>query len=501
MVEDTTPEEVDRIRVERDLYQRLLELGREAELDPFLREALALVVGLTGARQGYLELFQDGQGPPRWWISHGFREEQIGEVRSNISNSIIAKALATGNTIVTPSAMLDPHLSQADSIVLKKIDAVLCAPIGQTPPIGVLYLQGRERPGLFDRAERRLAELFASHLAPLAGRLISEVESRREADPTAPYRRILDLGAVIGRSHALATVLKHISLAAPVDVGVLLTGDNGTGKSQLAEVIHANGPRSSRPFVEVNCGAIPTDLIESELFGCVEGAYTGARDRLGRVAAAEGGTLFLDEIAEIPHEAQSKLLQLLQKKTYHRLGSIEPQTANIRVIAASNADLPAAVRDKSFREDLFYRLNVLHIRVPPLAQRREDIPLLTRHFCTAASRRHGLPELEVSRGAELAAATSPWPGNIRQLEHACEVAVVRAAAEGTDTIEARHLFPDRTVPDAKALTFQEATRQFQAEFLRRALDENDWNVAKTAEQLDLARSYVYTLMHTLEVER
>jgi len=502
MVENGPLEEFARVRAERDLYRRILDLGEHPDLDPFLREALALIVEVTSAQQGYLELYQDSYQPPRWWIAHGFAVEQIDEVRSKISNTILARALATGKTIVTPSAMLDPEFDEYASVRLKHIEAVLCAPIGGTPVIGVLYLQGRERPGLFDRDERQMAEMFARHLAPIAGRLLAETEARSNSDPTAEYRRVLELGSVIGRSQSLADVLKQVAIAAPVDVGVLLTGDCGTGKSQLAEVIHANSPRRAGPFVELNCGALPAELIESELFGAVAGAFTGANvTRRGKVASAEGGTLFLDEIGEIPLGAQSKLLQLLQKKTYYPLGSDTVATADIRLIAATNTDLPAAVRDKKFREDLFYRLNVLQICVPPLSQRRQDIAPLVEHFCRAAVERHRLPAIGVSPGARRAAESNPWPGNVRQLANACEVAAVRAAGEGADAIEAHHLFPDSPDAAAAPMTFQQATRHFQAGFLREILETNDWNVVRTAEQLDLARSHIYTLMRTFKIER
>ncbi len=502
MVEHEPLEEFARVRTERDLYRRILELGEHPELEPFLREALALIVESTAAQHAYLELYGANDDATRWWIAHGFRNEQVDAVRSKISNTILARAIATGRTIVTPSAMLDPQFDQFESVRLKKIEAVLCAPIGSTPVIGVLYLQGRERPGLFDRDERQIAEIFARHLAPIAGRLIAEIRSHDETDPTARYREVLDLESVIGRSRSLANVLKQVSIAAPVDVGVLITGDCGTGKSQLAEVIHANSARRSAPFIELNCGALPHDLIESELFGAVAGAFTGATvDRKGKVAAAEGGTLFLDEISEIPLSAQSKLLQLLQKKSYYPLGSDELARADIRLIAATNTDLSAAVRDKLFREDLFYRLNVLQIHVPPLAQRREDIAPLVRHFCQIACERHSLGALAVSRSAQIAAETSPWPGNVRQLANACEVAAVRAASERVDAIENHHLFPEAADPMAEQLTFQQATRHFQAGLLRDVLESNQWNIVKTAEQLDLARSHVYTLLRSLKIER
>lgn len=492
-------QELDQIRRERDLYEQLLTLGRQTELGPFLEEALELIVELAGARQGYLELHDDEEPQePRWWIACGFSDEEIRSVRAALSSGIIAEAIATGRTVVTPSALLDERFSQRDSVRSSRIGAVLCAPIGEDPPRGVLYLQGRASVGLFSQADRDRAEIFARHLAPLVDRLLAEHRGRDESDLTRPVRETLRLEGVVGRSAALAAVLKQIALVAPLDVTVLLTGDSGTGKSQLARLIHENGPRAAHPFIELNCAALPETLLESELFGAMPGAHSTAARRVeGKVAAAEKGTLFLDEIGEVPLAAQAKLLQLLQSKQYFPLGSSQPVAANVRVIAATNADLEQRVAEHRFRADLFFRLQVLPVRVPSLAERREDIRELAQHFCANACERHGLPRVQLSNNVLRTAEWTAWPGNVRQLAHAVEAAVIRAAAEASTQVETRHLFPDSVDSGASAtLTFQEATRRFQAGFLRDTLEATEWNVIETSRRLDLARSHVYNLIRS-----
>ena len=506
MSADAHGADLEKARLERDFYLRLLELGSQTEVELFLEEALALVVEISGARQGYLEVHGASDDVERGWSrAHGFSVSEVAEVRSRISRGIITEALSTGQLVETSSAMLDPRFLGHESVQGLKIEAVLCAPIGANLPLGVLYLQGRKEPGSFSADDCERAKLFARHLAPLAENLVRRHTTREAEDRTAPFRRNLQAEGLIGTSAALAALLREVSLVAPLDVNVLLTGETGTGKSQIARVIHESGSRAGKPMVELNCAALPETLVENELFGARVGAHSTASTPItGKVAAAEGGTLLLDEIGELPLSAQSKLLQLLQTKQYYPLGASEPETADVRLIAATNADLDAAVRSGGFREDLFYRLAVLPVRVPSLAERAADVAELARHFCTRASEQHGLPRLELSRAALGALEAAEWPGNVRQLEHAIEAGAIRAAGLGAPLIERQHLFPEKGVseaPEAEPATLQEATRRFQAELLRKTLEETDWNVSETSRRLDVARSHVYKLISAFGIER
>ena len=506
MARSSDAAELAGLQRERDLYLQLLNLGRQAELEPFLEEALRLVVEVVGTRQGYLELYDDEESgrSRRWWIAHGFTEHELQNVRAAISKGIIAEAVATGETVVSQSALLDDRFKARESVIDAQIGAVLCAPIGDDPPRGVLYLQGREGSASFSEDDRERAELFAYHLAPLVERLVADHRQQEKQNATRVLRERLQLKGVIGSSPALAVVLQQVGVVAPLDVTVLLTGDAGTGKSLVARVIHDNGPRAGKPFVELSCAALPETLIESELFGAVAGAHsTAVRKTDGKVAAAQHGTLFLDEIGDLPLGSQAKLLQLLQSKQYFPLGSAQAVNADVRLISATNVDLEEAVAEHRFRADLFYRIHVMPIRIPRLAERREDIREIANHCCRTACERHKLPRLELSRNALRAAESSEWPGNVRQLAHAVEAAVIRAAGEGATTVESRHLFPETASASSGSggVTFQEATRQFQTELLRSSLDETRWNVVETARRLDLARSHVYNLIRAFGLER
>jgi Nif-specific regulatory protein len=500
--------ELDQIRRERDLYLRLLELGALTQIESFLGESLKLVVELTGAQNGYLELRdpRDTAENDGWYLSHGFSPPELEDVRTRISRGIVAEVLATGKTIDTPSAILDPRFSGRGSVRAMRIEAVLCIPIGQDPPLGALYLQGREQPGPFETAERQRAEIFCHHLARLADSLILRLKVEGSPDPTQAWRQTLRLDGIVGRSAALATLLRQVSQVSPLEVSVLLIGESGTGKSKMARVIHENGPRAAHPFVEVNCATIPQMLIERELFGAVPGSLSGdtAKEIPGKVAGSERGTLFLDEVNELPLIAQSKLLQLLQSKQYTPLGSSDPRNADVRVIVATNTNLEAAVKRGQFREDLFYRLQVLPVRVPGLTERRDDIPELAQHFCRAAAARDGLPALELSRAAIYALASAEWPGHVNQLIQTVEGALIRAATDHASGIGREHVFPSlesASGEPAEPGTFQQETRRFQARLLRETLESVGWNIAEAARRLDLARSHVYTLIKAFGLER
>jgi Nif-specific regulatory protein len=515
------PVDPARVRRERDLYRQLLELRRKDEIEPFLESALALIVEVTGAGRGYLELQDDPRGAataggesPLFWIARGCSDDDIAAIRRSFSRGVIAEAIAGGRTIVTASALTDPRFRDRGSVRKNRIEAVLCTPIGATPPLGVLYLQDRASPGAFTAEDRLLAEDFAGTVAVFADRLLLRRRRREETDPTLPYRRAPGMDDIVGRSQALARLLRDVWVATPHDIGVLLTGPSGAGKTRIARLIHDNSPRAKAPFVELNCASLTETLLESELFGHARGAFTGAdREKPGLVGTADGGTLFLDEIAEIPITSQAKLLTFLESKEYRPLGVEKTRRADVRVIAATNADLKAAVDQRTFRQDLYYRLEVMPLAVPSLAERRDDIAALVHHFCERTVEKFKLPVIQPSEGALRAAEAAEWPGNIRQLANAVQRAVVTAASEGVLSAERRHLFPDAGAPAddrggakpaggaAPPATFQDATRAFQSELLRKALEESEWNVTQTAARLELTRAHVYNLIKAFGLGR
>lgn len=505
--DESTAAQLAALRKEREFYLRLLSLGHQEELGPFLKEALGLFVEVAEVGQGYLELYdEDGQtSEARWWASHGFSSDEISQVRAEVSRGIIAEALAQGRSVDTASALTDPRFGARDSVRVKNIEAVLCVPVGDDPPRGALYLQGRARDAPFSGADRERAEVFARHLAPFVDRIVARSRARDTQDPTREYREKLELEGIIGRSPALAKVLKLVMLAAPLDVTVLLTGDTGTGKSQIARVIHNNSPRAQGPFIELNCAGVAQDVFESEMFGIRRGVATGIdRDRDGVFAQARGGTLFLDEISEIPLGAQATLLQVLQDRTYRPVGhqAPKPLRADVRVIAATNTDLDQAVAEKRFRDDLRARLDVMSLRLPSLEERREDIAELAAYFCEQVSEKHKLPRVELSRGACRALEAAAWPRNVRQLSNCIEKAVIACVGEGGHQIEVPHLFPQKAADEpAGTVTLQSGTQRFQAQLLRDALVDAGWNVSEAARRLDISHAHIHQLLKAFGIER
>jgi Nif-specific regulatory protein len=487
--------EIERLRLERDLLLHLLELGTAEDVVPFLEGALALIVGVTGAKKGYIE-FSEDRARPRLCIETGLSPEELRDAQRAVSTGIIREAHATGQVVSTANAVDDPRFRENASVQAKRIQAVLCAPIGD-PSIGVLYLAERPRPGPFSGDDETCARLFARHVSPLADHLFARQRLAAESDWTAPWRAGLQVEHLAGRSRALAEVFRLLTVAKDVALPVLLTGETGTGKSAFARALHESTPRARRPFVEVNCAAIPEALFESELFGAERGAHSTADRRIeGKIDAAKGGTLFLDEIGEMPLAAQTKLLLFLQSRRYYRLGSSTPIEADVRVVAATNADVDELVRTRRLREDLYYRLNVLGIPLPALRERRTDIEAIAEAIVRGLGDRHASP-LPLSRAARLAIVESEWPGNVRQLENALQRGWAIATSERAHAIEPLHLFPQRAVrsqADDGNETYEDATRRFQRTFLGEALARNEWNVSETARRIGVARSHLNDLI-------
>ena len=307
-----------------------------------------------------------------------------------------------------------------------------------------------------------------------------------------------DFRTIIGSSKEMEKVFDVIRKVADTEAPVLITGESGTGKELVARSLHANSSRRDAPFLASNCAAIPRDLLESELFGHLKGAFTGAvRDKIGKFQAAEGGTLFLDEVGDLPLELQPKLLRALQEKEVEPVGGTTPRKLDARIVAATNLDMDQALASGSFREDLYYRLAVIPLHLPPLRERRDDIPLLIRSFCA----KHGGEKVTLDKDALDALVSYSWPGNVRELENSVERLLIMRDGE---TITLAQL-PDKMVkntprrqPDTTVINLPDegySLEQLEREVVVNALERNDWNQAAAARFLRIPR---HTLIYRLE---
>ncbi len=311
-------------------------------------------------------------------------------------------------------------------------------------------------------------------------------------------RARIGLDNIIADSRLMKAILEMVERVAPTETTVLILGESGTGKELIARAIHANSPRAGGPFVAVNCAAIPENLLESELFGHVKGAFTGAiRDRVGKFEAAEGGTIFLDEIGEMRPELQVKILRCLEERTLERVGDNRPIHVDVRILAATNKDLAKAIQAGEFREDLYYRLNVVPLSIPPLRERHEDIRALAQHFL---KRLGSTPRLTITPDAFRALEAYEWPGNVRELENALERAMIfhRGDVISLDDLPETIRAPRSRETAALPVSLPEAglsLEEVEKELILRALQKHDWNQSRAARYLGITR---HTLLYRME---
>jgi two-component system, NtrC family, nitrogen regulation response regulator NtrX len=307
---------------------------------------------------------------------------------------------------------------------------------------------------------------------------------------------------ILGNSVPMKALRQQIALTGPTNGRVLIYGESGTGKELVARALHASSLREAMPFVEVNCAAIPEELIESEMFGHRKGSFTGAgEDKIGKFLQADGGTLFLDEVGDMSLKTQSKVLRVLEEQRVEPLGSHTPVTVDVRVVAATNKKLEEEIARNVFREDLFYRLNVIPFYVPALRDRTEDIPILAAHFLRAFCEEYGKKQKEFSKPSVDVLLSYPWPGNVRELKNLVERLVIVCPSP---RIEPHHLPPEvfrgaSKSPQKPYESLQEARSAYEREFVLRKLEENRWNMTKAAQALGLERSHLYRKMRTLGI--
>lgn len=313
-------------------------------------------------------------------------------------------------------------------------------------------------------------------------------------------------GEILGRSKAIQKILELIDKVAPLDTRVLITGENGTGKELVARAIHKKSERKDKPFIEVNCAAIPNELIESELFGHEKGSFTGAvSQRIGKFELANKGIIFLDEIGDMSLQAQAKVLRAIEEGRIERVGGGKKIEVDVRIIAATNKNLLEEIQKGNFREDLYHRLNVIPIHVPPLRERVEDIPIIVEHFCKEITTKHKKPSVRFTDDAIKLLQAQPWTGNVRELRNIVERIIIIVDKKEISAKDIDFLFSgtqaslDNLIETSNS--FQEFKEKAEKAFILKQLKANDWNISKTAEILDIQRSHLYTKMRKYGIEK
>jgi transcriptional regulator with GAF, ATPase, and Fis domain/tetratricopeptide (TPR) repeat protein len=497
-------------------------LNSDLRLSRVLETIIDTVIELTDAERGFL-LLKDNSGELVVKVARNIEQTSLEGPGLSLSRSIAKQAAETGQPVVTVDAADDRRFSELLSVSDLHLRSVLAVPLAvKGNVVGTIYVDHRLRKGVFGDDELALVLDFAEQgaIAIENARVVSELR-RREQQVQSLNRRLehelkvkeaalddvrvelkesrqvaalrYDYRQIVGQSPGMLEVFRLLDRVTDTNLPVVVEGESGTGKELVARAIHFHGPRKDRAFVSENCAAVPETLLESTLFGHVRGAFTGAdRDSRGLFAVANGGTLFLDEVAEMSPAMQGKLLRVLQDGEYRRVGSERSEKADVRVVVATNKNLAQMVEDGKFRKDLFYRLSVVRIHLPPLRERREDIPLLLRHFLDKAAPSSGATPKGIESAAIDRLCSYAWPGNVRELENE----IARAGAFASGTICVADLSPhiqsgqdavETVRSDGDNLRVRQRVERLERQLIREAMSRSQGNQTKAASLLGLSR--------------
>ncbi len=485
MVDEHAPvaEEAANTVADLDAYTKLFEfsdrLMHVRDLTELLDALMDAVIQITNADKGFLILAEGETLDIK--VARNLNRENIADAVTQLSDSIIAKVVRSRKPVIISDAMHDDEFAAAKSVMHLKVSSVICVPLlDRGRLLGLIYVGNDSIRDLFQEATLRVLTVFASQAALIVANalLLNELrhDNKRLNDRLEQYR----FGEIVGTSPPMQQVFRKVEKISPTDISVLITGETGTGKELIAREIHNRSPRAQKPFITINCGAIPENLLESELFGHVKGSFTGAvANKQGKFQAADGGTLFLDEIGEMPIELQVKILRALQERVVYRVGDTRPETCDIRILAATNRDLEKEIARGRFREDLYYRLNVVNVELPPLRVRGDDVLVIARYLLSRYSREYDAKVKGFSPNAAVAIRKHNWPGNIRELENRIKKAIVLCDSTviGPDDLG----LTGDALP--QILTLAEAKDKFQRDYINEVLALNNGNRTKTARDL------------------
>jgi transcriptional regulator with GAF, ATPase, and Fis domain len=475
----------------RKLHEFSEKLMTLKNLDELLEAMLDAVIDVTGAEKGLVLLLEEaygsdgsasGQGgKPVIRASRQVNREAITDTTGAISDSIVRRVLETGRPVIVSDALSDDVFRTSESVVALRLSSVMCAPlVSQGHVTGALYVGNDRVKGLFQKSQLDLLSIFAGQASLILQNAMLLSALRADKEKLAAELKDKRFGEIIGVCPSMMEVFRKLQKVATTDISVLITGETGTGKELIARELHRRSNRAQGPFVVINCGAIPENLIESELFGHVKGAFTGAiASRPGKFQAADRGTLFLDEIGELPLNLQVKLLRALQERIVFRVGDSKPEKVDIRVVAATNRVLEDEIKGGRFREDLYYRLNVVNIWLPPLRDRGDDVLIIAKALLSKYAEELHSSVQGFTPQALAAIRKSNWPGNIRQLENRLKKALVLCDRTllGIEDLELDQ------AGESSILPLEKAKEEFQRKYVLEVLERNNGNRTQTARDL------------------
>ena len=474
----------DRIRSIAKLQEFSERLMGTDSAEKLFDAMLAAVLEVTGAEKGFVMVLEeqvDGTTKPVVRASHHARGEWSSGAEAALSDTIVSRVLETGKSLIVTDAQADAAFARSESVVALKLSSVMCAPLryqGQTT--GVIYVGNDRVKGLFQRAQLEVLSVFAAQASLLVQNALLVQSLREDKARLSSDLQNARFGEIVGSCASMLEVFRKLQRVATTDITVLITGETGTGKELIAREIHRRSTRANGPFVVINCGAIPENLIESELFGHARGAFTGAvQARPGKFQLADKGTLFLDEVGELPLSMQVKLLRAIQERIVTRVGESRGEPVDIRIVAATNRVLEDEIKAARFREDLYYRLNVVNLYLPTLRERGDDVliiakALLSKHALELNGKVNGF-----TPAALAAIRRNDWRGNIRQLENRIR--------RGLVLCDRNLLGPEDLDLGAQSegpiLPLEKAKEEFQRRYVLEALERNGGNRTQTARDL------------------
>jgi len=455
-----------------------------SSVDELLETLLDDVIQLTGAGRGCVLLVDIGDGKttsPRVRASRNVQSGALEDPSGAISDSIVRQVIDTKRPVIVSDALTDTTFGKSESVIALKLSSVMCAPLlSQGETVGALYVANDEVKHLFERKQLDLLTIFAGQASLILQNAMLLSALRADKEKLKGELQDKRFGEIIGACPSMMEVFRKLAKVAATDISVMITGETGTGKELIAREIHRRSGRANGPFVTVNCGAIPENLMESEMFGHVKGAFTGAiASRAGKFQQADTGTLFLDEIGELTPQLQVKLLRAIQERVVFRVGDNRPERCDIRIVAATNRTLEDMIKTGEFREDLYYRLNVVNLWLPPLRDRGDDVFIIAKALLSKYADEMDSAVRGFSPQALAAIRKATWPGNIRQLENRIKKALVLCEKTllGPEDLD---LGADAESP---IVPLEKAKEDFQRRYVLEVLERNNGNRTQTARDL------------------